>query len=130
MSDFRQALYQSYVTKFKIKQVKKETLKFILTWYEFKYLSLLAGLDRNSLILEFLKTKGFGRTTGSDLSEEQIKIAASRGDFPKNFLKDELLKFILKRQRLLKSTDQKCRIFSLKKLYPKINWLRRLDTLS
>jgi len=91
MSDFRKKLYQGYVTKFKIEQTRMDerTIKSFWAWYEYKYLPLLEGLDRNSLILElgcgpgyllgFLKNRGFSRVEGIDISEEQIRIAAGCG---------------------------------------------------
>lgn len=91
MPDFRKELYHRYVTKFKTEQIQMDalTLKSYWAWYEYKYLPLLAGLDRNSLILElgcgpgylleFLKNRGFSKVEGIDISEEQIRIAARRG---------------------------------------------------
>uniref|UniRef100_A0A7C6ECB1 Class I SAM-dependent methyltransferase n=1 Tax=candidate division WOR-3 bacterium TaxID=2052148 RepID=A0A7C6ECB1_UNCW3 len=90
MPDFRNALYQSYVTKFKTEQtqIQGRAIESIWSWYEYKYLPLLADLDKNSAILElgcgpgyileFLKQCGFTKAAGIDISEEQIAIATKR----------------------------------------------------
>jgi 2-polyprenyl-3-methyl-5-hydroxy-6-metoxy-1,4-benzoquinol methylase len=59
------------------------------TWYEYKYLPLLKGWERDARILElgcgpgkmlaFLQSQGFKNVKGIDISEEQVQIARDRG---------------------------------------------------
>jgi len=88
MPDFRESLYQRYVTAFKTGNY--EPLGADLSaWYECKYLPLLYGLEHGDAILDlgcgqghlvqFLKRQGFSNVKGIDISAEQIEIAVSRG---------------------------------------------------
>ncbi len=139
MSDFRKELYRRYITTFKTvqPQIDDSALQSYWAWCEHKYLPLLDGLDRNDSILElgcgpgymmqFLKRHGFSKVEGIDISEEQIRIATSRGlnakvadafeylqssertfnaiiaiDFVEHFTKEELIRLFPSIHRALK----------------------------
>jgi len=89
--DFRQTLYDHYVSRFtgKESQLRADSLLSYLTWSEYKFAPLLEGLEPDSTILElgcgpgymleFLKRCGFRQVKGIDVSREQVQLARSRG---------------------------------------------------
>ena len=91
MPDFRDELYQRYVTSFKglDGQMSGPTLTNYWRWCAYKYLPLLADVDRDEPILElgcgpghvleFLARAGFSGVQGIDISEEQARLAKERG---------------------------------------------------
>jgi 2-polyprenyl-3-methyl-5-hydroxy-6-metoxy-1,4-benzoquinol methylase len=88
VTDFRDSLYQRYVTGFKGEDSRLIELN-LLTWYKAKYLPLLDGLDRSEPILDlgcgqghfmrFLLDEGFSAIEGIDAASAQVAIATSRG---------------------------------------------------
>lgn len=126
--DFRTEYYQKYVSKFKGEQYKidRTRLKKINLEYRYRFRHILKGLSKDASIVElgcgpgfllnFLKSQGFEKIEGVDISEEQISIARKSGldvkhaeavdflrgkkqqydaiiavDFIEHFRKDELL---------------------------------------
>jgi 2-polyprenyl-3-methyl-5-hydroxy-6-metoxy-1,4-benzoquinol methylase len=87
-SDYRNALYQRYVTTFKTdnwQELSQEQFE----WYSRKYLPLLDGVQPTDPILDlgcghgqfmqFLGQQGFLNVAGIDVSPEQIEIAVRHG---------------------------------------------------
>lgn len=84
VGDFRDALYARYRSTFK--EVRAEGS---VAWWDARYLPLLADVDRGAPVLElgcgdggllaYLATRSFSRTTGIDVSAEQVAIARARG---------------------------------------------------
>lgn len=91
MPDFRNELYERYVSSFKRSDAVAgaDDLGSFFNWCRYRYLPLFADLPRDSLILElgcgpgdmlqYLEQNGFDRTEGIDLSPEQVGIARGRG---------------------------------------------------
>lgn len=91
MTDFRDALYERYVSTFKGKQSMPDAaeLASYFAWCEFKYRPLLRGLAPDAPILElgcgpgnmleFLKRCGYREVGGIDVSAEQVDLARTRG---------------------------------------------------
>ena len=137
--DFREELYRGYVTSLKTSQIIRDERKIKELWiaYQYRYLPHLTGLSREMPILElgcgpgyfleFLQKRNFQNAEGVDISEEQVKMAASRGlrahlsdafeyldskkewygaitaiDFIEHFTKEELLALFSKIQKALK----------------------------
>lgn len=87
MSDFRQTLYDRYVSTFKTQQYQLDTqwLASYIRWCSYKYTPLLKVVDRNLPVLDlgcgpgytltYLKQAGFQYVSGIDISAEQIAIA-------------------------------------------------------
>ncbi len=129
MKDIRKQLYDQYVSKFKTVQLQRDErrLKEYWSWCRFKYFPVLKHLNPQDpilelgcgpgYILEFLTNQGFKNVEGIDVSQEQIRLAHSRGlhakvadafqflsakkqrysaivalDFVEHFTKQELLK--------------------------------------
>lgn len=90
MSDFRRALYASYVSDFKRVEpaATARERQAYWAWCERRYLPLLEGVHRDwpvlevgcgpGQLLEFLGQRGFSRRVGIDLSEEQVRRAHVR----------------------------------------------------
>jgi SAM-dependent methyltransferase len=88
MGDFRDRVYERYVTTFK-DPVQTSGGRGFHAWCEENYLPLLAGLSREAFILElgcgagqllaFLRRAGFTNARGVDLSPEQVAIAQREG---------------------------------------------------
>jgi SAM-dependent methyltransferase len=91
MSDFRTVLYDHYVSKFKGRdsQFGEDSRASYFAWCRYKLLPLLEGFKREGIILELgcgpgymlelLRTDGFTRVKGIDISKEQAELATSRG---------------------------------------------------
>ncbi len=91
MSDFRELLYQHYVSKFKTRHSTTSEIDLRGYWILCKYLYLpfVEELDRRESILdlgcgpgymmEFLKKQGFSNVEGVDISAEQVEVALRRG---------------------------------------------------
>jgi SAM-dependent methyltransferase len=85
--DFRDALYERYVSAFKAAPGLHAEPSF--AWWDHKYLPLLDDLDRAAPILEigcgdgallaYLERRGFSHATGLDISDEQVELARRRG---------------------------------------------------
>ena len=85
--DFRDVLYQRYVSDFKGTRNLDSEGSFV--WWDHKYLPLLDDLDRAAPILEigcgsggllgYLERRGFSHASGIDLSQEQVDLARQRG---------------------------------------------------
>jgi 2-polyprenyl-3-methyl-5-hydroxy-6-metoxy-1,4-benzoquinol methylase len=91
MADFRQQLYERYVSTFtKSPAVESEAARRSQwTWFRFKILPLLREVDRTAPILElgcgsgrllaFLESEGFENVLGVDVSREQVELASGQG---------------------------------------------------
>jgi SAM-dependent methyltransferase len=85
-ADFRNALYDRYVSTFKGETPHAEEA---YAWWDHKYLPLLEGLDRTAAVLDigcgaggllaYVGRRGFSHALGIDISAEQVAIARSRG---------------------------------------------------
>jgi SAM-dependent methyltransferase len=86
-TDFRTALYRSYVSTFK--SAPGPSAETPSVWWDHKYLPLLDDLDRDVPILEigcgsgallaYLERRGFSHALGIDISAEQVELAQRRG---------------------------------------------------
>lgn len=90
MADFREQLYQRYVTTFKgVEAADEGFLDSYLAWCRHRYRPLVKHLASTSSILElgcgpgymmsFLQSEGFVNVKGIDLSIEQAQLARERG---------------------------------------------------
>lgn len=139
VQDFRKELYRRYVTSLKTSQIIRDERKVKELWiaYQYRYLPHLTELSHETPILElgcgpgyfleFLQNRNFQNAEGIDISEEQVKITASRGlraylsdafeyldskkewygaitaiDFIEHFTKEELLALFPKIHQALK----------------------------
>ena len=83
-SDFRDGLYERYVSAF-----KSERGAASFEWWDHKLLPLFSGLSRAASILElgcgdgsllaYLRARGFTGARGVDISAEQVALAQTRG---------------------------------------------------
>lgn len=90
MSDFRQKLYDKYISSHKSLNMEAEkNSAYEIKWYKAKYLPALNNFDKNCSILDigcgsgkmldYLRYEGYTNLEGIDLSEEQLEIATQRG---------------------------------------------------
>jgi 2-polyprenyl-3-methyl-5-hydroxy-6-metoxy-1,4-benzoquinol methylase len=112
MSDFRSDLYNQYVSKFKMggAQLQGRSLQAYWDWCKYKYLPLMRELKNTDQILElgcgpgyfleFLKTAGFVKVQGIDISEEQVEIAKNRGLNAQNI---DVIKYLQQNNGLFKA---------------------------
>ena len=83
--DFRAPLYERYVSGFKSDRAAGEGSH---TWWDHKYLPLLADVDRDAPLLElgcgdgallaYLARRGFSAARGLDIAPEQVALARAR----------------------------------------------------
>ena len=90
MTDYRQPLYQHYVSKFKRGECSAQLAAEAAAWRYFdqKYFRHIRHLGPDDavldvgcgsgLLLAYLAQKGFRSTEGVDISEEQIELAKAR----------------------------------------------------
>lgn len=90
MTDFRNLLYDRYVSAFKTEnlQIDPKAKRQLWSYWEKVYLPLLSELNRNATILElgcgpglllqFMTEHGFENVKGIDLAQEQIEIASRK----------------------------------------------------
>lgn len=90
MTDFRSTFYERYVSDFKSSVLLQgAALKSYWKWCDGRVFPLIAGVPRDSRVLEigcgpgyllaYLRSKGFSRVEGIDISAEQVAIAVDRG---------------------------------------------------
>lgn len=90
MGDFRDVLYERYVSDFKSDLLLDErSLHEYWRWCDVKLLPLVNGLPRDAAILEigcgpgyflhYLSRRGFTAARGVDISAEQVALARERG---------------------------------------------------
>lgn len=91
MGDFRDVLYERYVSDFKYKSdlLGDRDLREYCRWCDVKLLPLLSGLPREAAILEigcgpgyflhYLARRGFTAARGIDISAEQVILALKQG---------------------------------------------------
>lgn len=90
MTDFRSTFYERYVSDFKASVLLQgAALQSYWKWCDARVFPLIAGVPRDSRVLEigcgpgylleYLRSKGFSRVEGIDISAEQVAIAMERG---------------------------------------------------
>lgn len=89
--DFRQEMYNSYVSGFKRENLveNEKTIAHFAKWADYHYLPHFDGLPKHAAILDlgcgsgrmiyYLGSRGFTNVAGVDASAEQIAIARDRG---------------------------------------------------
>ena len=92
MADFREELYQGYISRFKGNNGLRspENLAEYFSWCEYRLLPHFAKVPKDAKILElgagagyfleFLRRKGYEQACGIDVADEQVKIATTRGN--------------------------------------------------
>ncbi len=90
MSDFRELLYENYVSNFKKEdyQLSNETIESFYKWYDYRLLPHIKSIQKNAeildvgcgngLLLTYLRERGYENLFGIDISEEQIKLAEEK----------------------------------------------------
>jgi len=90
MTDFRTTLYERYVSDFKASVLLAgQALRSYWRWCDGRVFPLIADVPRDSRVLEigcgpgylleYLRSKGFSRVEGIDISAEQVALAVERG---------------------------------------------------
>jgi SAM-dependent methyltransferase len=89
MSDYRSALYESYVSTFKGDPHAATDLPRLFAYFDIKYKPLLDDLPRTARLMElgcgpghflmYLKSLGFTDVRGIDISAEQVALAVRAG---------------------------------------------------
>lgn len=89
MTDFRNRLYDRYVSAYKTKRLTEAQVQSAWRWFDSKYGPLFSSLNRTDVILDvgcgeglmmaYLQMCGFTDVRGIDISSEQVELARAQG---------------------------------------------------